>query len=221
MGGMGAAGDVLGDPSFSSACGISPDFDTGLPQTMADFLTGIYKVGAGSNFDIVNAHAYADSTYGNGNPTNINIDPVFRAISASLHQAVLGQGDTSKQFWITETGTSSVDDVNSGTCASNSNLGSCIDEEQVNVLGNVVNDLMQNHHLFDVAIVYAVCAGAGGTLNPSYNLYLPQGMTVNDYGFQILRSDDVTLRPMFRWLMQRNSCVSQGGSTLTTNWSCQ
>jgi hypothetical protein len=220
MGGMGAAVDILENPSFSSACGISPDFDAGLPQTMADFLTGIYNVGAGSNFDIVNAHAYADSTYGYGNPTNINIDPRFSAISASLRQAVFDQGDTSKQFWVTESGTSGVDDVSSGTCSSNSNLGSCIDQAQVNVLGNAVNDLMQNH-LFDVAIIYAVCPGAGGTLNPSYNQYLPQGMTVNDYGFQMLRADDVTLRPLFSWLAQRSSCVSQGASTFTTNWTCQ
>jgi hypothetical protein len=218
MGGMGAAGDILGNPSFSSACGISPDFDTGMPQTMAEFLTGVYSAGAESNFDIVNAHAYADN--GNGNSTNINIDPNFRAISASLHQAVLAQGDTSKQFWVTETGTSGVDAVNSGTCASNSNLGSCIDQAQVNVLGTVVNDMMQNH-LFDVAIIYAVCPGSGGTLVSSYNQYLPQGMSVNDYGFQILRSDEVTLRPMFSWLVERSSCVSQGGSTFTTNWTCQ
>ena len=219
MGGIGGAGDILGEPSFSSACGISPDFDTGLQQTMAEFVTGIYSAGAGSDFDIVNAHAYADSTYGNGNPTNISIDPLFRAISASLHQAVLAQGDTSKQFWVTESGTSGVDDVNSGTCARNSNLGSCIDQAQVDVLGTVVNDLMQNH-LFDVAIIYAVCPGSGGTLSPSYNQYLPKGMSVNDYGFQIVRSDEVTLRPMFSWLVQRSSCVSQGGSTFTTNWIC-
>jgi hypothetical protein len=88
------------------------------------------------------------------------------------------------------------------------------------MLGSVVNDLMQNH-LFDVAIIYAVCPGAGETVNPSYNQYLPQGMTVNDYGFQMLRSDDVTLRPMFSWLTERSSCVSQGGSIFTTNWMCQ
>lgn len=220
MGGMGGAGDILARPSFSSECGISLDFDTGLPQTMTDFLTGIYNVGAGSNFDIVNAHAYADSTYWNGNTTNINIDPRFRAISASLRQIVLGQNDTSKQFWITEMGTSGVDDVNSGTCGADSNLGSCIDQAQVNILGTVVNDLMQND-LFDVAIIYAMPAGAGGTLNASYNQYLLQGMSVNDYGYQILRSDDITLRPIFSWLVQRSNCLSQGGSMFTTNWSCQ
>jgi hypothetical protein len=220
MGGMGAASDILENSSFSSACGISPDFDTGLPQTMADFLTGIYNAGAGINFDIVNAHAYADSTYGYGNPADINIDPRFKAISASLHQVVLAQGDTGKQFWITESGTSGADDVDSGACGGNSNLGSCMDQAQVNVLGSAVNDVMQNH-LFDVAIIYAVCAGSGGTPNSSYNQYLVEGTTVNDYGFQILRSDGITLRPMFSWLMQRSGCLSQGGSTFTTNWSCQ
>jgi len=216
MGGMGGAVDILQDSAASSACGMSSDFDTGLRQTMADFLTGIYSAGAESNFDIVNAHAYADSTYGDGNPTNINIDPRFRAISASLHQAAVNQGDVGKQFWVTESGTSGVDDVVSGACASNSSLGSCIDQAQVNVLGTLVNDLMGNQ-LFDVAIIYAVCPGAGGTLAPSYNEYLPQGMSVNDYGFQILRSDGVTLRPMFSWLVQRSRC----GSTFTTNWSCE
>jgi hypothetical protein len=204
MGGMGGAVDVLEDSSASSACGMQSDFDIALPQTMADFVTGIYNAGAGSNFDIVNAHAYADSTYGYGNPTNINIDSRFKVISASLRQAILAQGDTGKQFWVTETGTSGVDDVNSGACASNSTLGSCIDQMQVNVLGSLVNDLMQNQ-LFDVAIIYAVCPGSGGTLNPSYNQYLPQGMSVNDYGFQILRADGVTLRPMFSWLIQRSN----------------
>jgi hypothetical protein len=168
MGGMGAAADVLENSSLSSACGISSDFDTGLPQTMADFLPGIYSAGAGINFDIVNAHAYADSTYGYGNSTDINIDPRFRVISASLHQAVLAQGDTGKQFWITESGTSGADDVDSGTCGGNSSLGSCMDQAQVNVLGSVVNDLMQ-HHLFDVAIIYAMSPGAGGTPDSSYN----------------------------------------------------
>jgi hypothetical protein len=220
MGGMGAAADILESSSFSSACGVSPDFDTGLPQTMADFLTGIYRAGAGINFDIVNAHAYADSTYGFGNPSDVQIDARFRAISASLRQAVLAQGDMGKQFWITESGTSGADDISSGTCGGNTNLGSCIDQAQVNVLGSVVNDLMQNH-LFDVAIIYAMCAGSGGTPGSSYNQYLPAGTTVNDYGFQILRSDGVTPRPMFSWLIERNGCLSQGGNMFTTNWSCQ
>jgi hypothetical protein len=220
MGGMGAASDVLQDPSLSSACGISSDFDTGLPQTMADFLTGIYSAGAGPNFDIVNAHAYADSTFGYGNSTDISIAPRLSAISASIHQAVSAQGDTGKQFWITESGTSGADDVNSGSCGANSSLGSCMDQAQVNVLGTAVNDLMQSH-LFDVVIIYAMSPGAGGTLDPSYDQYLSTGMTVNDYGFQIVRSDGVTLRPMFNWLVQRSGCLSRGGSMFTTNWICQ
>ena len=220
MGGMGGAPDVLENSSFSFACGISADFDTGLPQTMADFLTGIYNVGAGSNFDIVNAHAYADSTYCYGRSTDMDINPRFEAISASLHQSVLAKQDTSKQFWITESGTSSVEAATSGTCGGTSDLGDCIDQEQVLVLGSLVNDLMQNH-LFDVAIIYAVSPGAGGTLDPAYNQYLPQGMRVGDYGFQLLRSDGVTLRPMFSWLIQRNGCIGQGGHVFATNWSCQ
>jgi hypothetical protein len=133
---------------------------------------------------------------------------------------VLAQGDTGKQFWITESGTSGADDIDSSTCSGDSSLGSCMDQAQVNVLGSVVNDLMQNH-LFDVAIIYAVSPGAGGTIDASYNQYLSGGMTVNDYGFQILRSDGITLRPMFSWLIERKGCVSQGGSVFTTNWYCQ
>jgi len=220
MGGMGAASDILENPSFSTDCGISTDFDTGLPQTMADFVTGIYSAGAGSNFDIVNAHAYADSTYSFGNSGDVDIDVRFKAISAILRQTVLAQKDTSKQFWITEMGNSGDDAVNSGTCGDTPDLGPCIDQTQVNVLGTVVNDLMQDH-LFDVAIIYALCPGAGGTLDSSFNQYLPPGMTVNDYGFQILRSDGVTLRPTFSWLIQRRSCLSHGGKTFTTNGSCQ
>jgi hypothetical protein len=220
MGGMGAAADILMNSSSSTACGISADFDTGLPQTMSDFLTGIYNAGAGINFDIVNAHAYADSTYGYWNPADINIDPRFSAISASLHQAVLAQRDTGKQFWVTESGTSGADDIDSATCSGNASLGSCMDQAQVNVLGSVVNDLMQ-HQLFDVAIIYAMSPGAGGTIDSSYNQYLPDNMTVNDFGFQILRSDGITLRPMFSWLIQRSACVSQGGSKFTTSWNCQ
>jgi hypothetical protein len=72
MGGMGGAPDIVENPSFSRDCGVAADFDTGLPQTMADFLTGIYNVGAGSTFDIVNAHAYADSTFGYGNSTDVD-----------------------------------------------------------------------------------------------------------------------------------------------------
>jgi hypothetical protein len=220
MGGMGGAGDVLGNPSFSSACSISTNFDIGLPQTMADFLTGIYRVGAGSNFDIVNAHAYADSSFNAGSPTDIAIDARFKAISAILRQIVLAHTDGSKQFWITEIGTSGADAINSGTCSDNADLGPCMDQMQVNVLGTVVNDLMQRH-LFDVAIIYAVGPGAGGTPETSYNRYLPQGMTVSDYGFQVLRSDRITLRPMVSWLIQRNNCLIHGGNLFTTNWSCR
>jgi len=220
MGGMGAAVDVLENSSFSSGCGISSDFDAGLLQTMADFVTGIYDAGAGPQFDIVNAHAYADSTYGYGDTTNIGIAQRFVAISASLHQVVLLNNDPSKQFWVTETGTSGADDVSAGACASNSSLGPCIDQAQVNVLGSVINDLVTNRS-FDVAIIYAISPGAGGIMEVSCNQYLPQGLSVNDYGFQLLRSDDITLRPMFSWLMERSSCISQGGSAFTTNWTCQ
>jgi hypothetical protein len=219
MGGMVGAYDILDSPSFSSSCGYSSGFDTDLPETMADFLTGIYNVGAGRNFDIVNAHAYADTSYWNGNTTDINIEPRFEAISTSLRRVVLAQKNWNKQFWVTEFGISGAEEVGSETCDANSNLGPCMDQTQVNVLGAVVDDLMQNR-LFDVAIIYAL-PRAGGTIDPSYNQYLPLGMTVNDYGYQILRSDDLTLRPMFSWLIQRNSCLSQGGHMFTTNWICQ
>jgi hypothetical protein len=220
MGGIGGAFDILQNPSLSSACGISTNFDTGFLQTMSDFLTGMYSVGAASSFDIANAHAYADSSFGAGSPMDVDIDPRFRAISAILHQTVLAEKDASKQFWITEIGSSGVDAINSGGCSNNADLGPCMDQTQVNVLGSVVNDLMQRH-LFDVAIIYALGPGAGGTPATSYNQYLPQGMTVNDYGFQVLRSDDITLRPMVSWLIQRNDCLSHGGNLFTTNWSCQ
>jgi hypothetical protein len=220
MGGVAGAGDVLEISSFSSACGISPDFDAGLLQTMADFVTGIYNAGAGPQFDIVNAHAYADASYGYGDITNIGIAERFAAISTSLHQVALVNNDSGKQFWVTETGTSSAEDIASGTCAGNSSLGPCIDQAQVSVLGNVVNGLMTNRP-FDVAIIYAISPGAGGIIDSSYDAYLPPGLSVNDYGYQMIRSDDVTLRPMFNWLMQRSSCISQGGSMFTTNWSCQ
>jgi hypothetical protein len=219
MGGMGGGPDVVQNLEFASTCGISPDIDTGLPQTMADFLSGIYLVGAGSQFDIINAHAYADSAFGSGNSRNINIGPRFAAISASLHQVVFGHADTHKQFWVTEFGTSGADDVTSGTCDVDSTLGPCMDQAQVNVLGDVINEVMQ-HNLFDVTIIYAICAGAGGTLDPSYDQYLLSGLSVNDYGFQILRSDGVTPRPMFSWLIQRNSCLSHGGTMFTTSWTC-
>jgi hypothetical protein len=94
-----------------------------------------------------------------------------------------------------------------------------MDQAQVNVLGDVINEVMQ-HNLFDVTIIYAICAGAGGTLDPSYDQYLLSGLSVNDYGFQILRSDGVTPRPMFSWLIQRNSCLSHGGTMFTTSWTC-
>lgn len=220
MGGMGGAGDILGNPSFSAACGISTNLDVGLPQTMADFLVGIYRAGAGSDFDIVNAHAYADSAFGASGSTDTDIDPRFRAISAILHQTVFAQADTTKQFWITEIGTSGADAINSGACGNDSDLGPCMDQMQVSVLGTVVNDLMQ-HNLFDVGVIYALGPGAGGTPDTSYNQFLPPGMTVDDYGFQVLRSDDVTLRPMVSWLIQRNNCLNHNGSIFTTNWNCQ
>jgi hypothetical protein len=83
MGGIAGATDVLDCPTLSAKCGYSPDFDTDLLQTMTDFLRGMYRVGAGPNFDIVNAHAYADTAYWKGNTTNI-IGPRLEAISAGL-----------------------------------------------------------------------------------------------------------------------------------------
>jgi hypothetical protein len=220
MGGMGGASDIIQSRSAALNCEISFDRSTGLPQTMADFLKGIYRVGAGSQFDIVNAHAYADSTFGSENPRSIGMESRWTTISESLHRVILSQGDSSKQFWITEFGTSGVDDITSGACPLSAPLGPCMDRAQVNVLGNVINALMQ-HDLFDVAIIYAICAGAGGTPDPSYDHYLPRGMSVNDYGFQILRSDNVTPRPMFNWLIQRNICLGSGGKMFTTDWTCQ
>lgn len=218
MGGMGGAPDVILNSSTAVTCKISSDFDTGLQQTMADFLTGIYRVGAGSEFDIVNAHAYADSTFGYGNSSNIDIAPRFAAISQSLHQVVSDQGDTRKQFWVTEFGTSGVDDISSGTCDVYSALGPCMDQAQVTVLGNVINELMQYTQL-DVAIMYAI-SPAGGTLDQSYDRYLLNGMTVNDYGFQLLRSDGITPRPIINWLIGRSNCLSHGGRSYTTTWTC-
>lgn len=212
MGGMVGAVDVLANPSSFPACPSYGD----LAQTMKDFVTGIYNAGAGSNFDIVNAHA-------NG----IDIDPRFVTISGDLRQAVSVQHDASKQFWITEFGSGGAEAVGYGTCSPNSTpdpFGHCMDQEQVDVLGPVVNDLLQPNAtspLFDVAIIYAMPAGAGGTDHvPFSDTSYPMGYTNDDYGYQLVRSDNRTLRPMFSWLIQRNDCLSQGGTSFTTDGVC-
>jgi hypothetical protein len=119
-------------------------------------------------------------------------------------------GDTFKQIWITETGTSAANMI--GAWGAPSDLSTWLDQTKTQVVGDAVNAVYQSwgaSSQSDVMLIYRLEAGDQG-VPADFVGQLSYGVP-DDFGFGLLRADG-SASPTFWWLVDSYNCRQQGST---------
>ncbi len=161
------------------------------------FARGIYEGGGRDYFDIMNLHTYG-----------VPISWAFAGRGYTLWDLMRQYGDQEKPIWNTEFGIDAGNIVNAHGFphASGGNDGESFDSGQLSAWKSCV-ELAQKLDLYQKYLPYQFSAdnesGPPELKTTEYaEKYLPKGMTINDYGFGIVRTDGITPRPTYDWLQE-------------------
>jgi hypothetical protein len=160
-----------------------------------EFPRGIYEGGGKRYFDIMNIHTYG-----------VPVSTAFVERGKNIKKVMGEFGDENKPVWNTEFGLDAGNVVGAWGYPHNSKPakqdGPTFDEKQTEDYQTCFeknNEL----HLFDKVLPYQFQAGNerddDGAIKTTAKL--PDGMTIDDYGFGIVRRD-MTPRPTYKWLME-------------------
>lgn len=158
-----------------------------------EFPRGIYEGGGMRYFDIMNIHTYG-----------VPVVTAFVERGKNIRKVMAEFGDEGKPVWNTEFGIDAGNVVGAWgyphSWSPAQEDGPAFDQKQLEDYQNCLaknNDL----HLFDKLIPYQFLAGNERDDDHAIktNAKLPQGLTIDDYGFGIVRSD-MSPRPTYKWL---------------------
>ena len=176
-----------------------------------EFIRGIYEEGGRDCFDIMNIHTY-------GVPVNWGM-----MIYAYGAKKTMGEyGDFHRPLWNTEFGI----DAGNLWAAWKVSTGEGFDQGQLGQWKTCIEEAVK-HRLYAKVLPYQFHAGnerASDMLkDPATGIALPEGRTIDDYGFGIVRSDGVTPRPTYEWLQERqvNAAIEKEdvfSVDVTTDW---
>ena len=176
-----------------------------------DFIRGIYEEGGRDYFDIMNIHTY-------GVPVNWGM-----LIYAYGAKRTMGEyGDFNRPLWNTEFGI----DAGNLWAAWRHADGETFDQGQLGQWKSCIEEAVK-HRLYAKILPYQFRANnerANDALkDPSTDIELPEGHTIDDYGFGIVRRDGKTPRPTYNWLLQRqvNTPIQEDPAfttDITTDW---
>ena len=155
------------------------------------FIPGIYAEDARHSFDFMNIHTY-------GVPVNWSM-----AVDAYATRAAMGRyGDFDRPLWNTEFGI----DAGNLWAAWKVDTGEKFDQGHLSAWQSCINDSLANQ-LYWKILPYQFAAGnerANDVLKkPDSPIKLPEGHTLDDYGFGLVRSDGKTPRPTYNWLLEQ------------------
>jgi len=158
-----------------------------------EFPRGIYDGGGKRFFDIMNIHTYG-----------VPVSTAFVDRGKNIRKVMAEFGDENKPVWNTEFGLDAGNVVGAWgyphTWKPAQEDGPAFDAKQ---LEDYQTCFEKNNelHLFDKLVPYQFMAGNerddDGAIKT--NAKLPQGMTIDDYGFGIVRRD-MSPRPTYKWL---------------------
>ena len=162
-----------------------------------EFLQGIYEAGGKDYFDVMNIHSY-------GMP----VDWGFLTHGYIARHMMRRYGDASKPLWITEFGVDAGNIVNAWGFAHDrgESDGEYFDKTHLNEWKKCIDEAREGR-LYQKYFPYQFVAGnetkVKGIETDEYaQKYLPAGMTIDDYGFGLMRRDGKTPRPTYDWLLK-------------------
>lgn len=161
---------------------------TGGMATCDDFPRGIYQGGGKDYFDIMNIHTYG-----------VPVVNSFIARTLHVYQVMKQFGDENRPLWNTEWG------IDAGNLVAawgwphdrGEDDATYFDEGQKGQWRSVLEDHWERR-LYQKVLPYQFSANNERQVGGKPEL--PEGMTLNDYGFGIVRSDGLTPRPTYEWL---------------------
>jgi hypothetical protein len=169
---------------------------TGGMSDTGDFPRGIYQAGGREYFDIMNIHTYG-----------VPIDWAFVPRGQGIKKIMAANGDANKPLWNTEWGIDAGNLVQAWgvphTWEKPRDDAEYFDEAMIDQWKQVI---WSARHLgiYQKYFPYQFAAGnectAGGKVD---EVRLPEGMTLDDFGFGIVRSDGKTPRPIYNWLLEQ------------------
>lgn len=188
------------NPAASVLCG-------GMVDT-TEFPRGIYEGGGKRYFDIMNVHTYG-----------VPVSTAFVERGKNIRKVMAEFSDENKPVWNTEFGLDAGNVVGAWGYPHDwkpaKEDGPTFDAKQLEDYQTCF-DKNNELHLFDKVIPYQFLAGNerddDGAIKTTAKL--PQGSTIDDYGFGIVRQD-MTPRPTYKWLEETQ--VNAGIASKSTN----
>lgn len=157
---------------------------------VGEFIHGMYQEGGRDYFDFMNIHTY-------GVPVNWGM--MLYAYQA--RQAMACYGDENRPMWNTEFGI----DAGNMWRAWKRTTASQFDEGHLDAWRTCIEE-SKKHHMYWKILPYQFYAGNESATSemedPSSGVQLPEGSTLDDYGFGVVRSDGKTPRPTYQWLLK-------------------
>ncbi len=163
---------------------------TGGMSDIGDFPRGIYAGGGKYYFDIMNIHTYG-----------VPIKNSFVARGLHVYQVMKEFGDENRPLWNTEWG------IDAGNLIAawgwphdrGENDAEYFDQAHKVQWRAVLEDHWRRP-LYQKVLPYQFAANNERQVGGEPQL--PEGMTMNDFGFGIVRTDSLTPRPTYNWLRQ-------------------
>ena len=177
----------------------------------SDFPRGVYENGGRDFFDIMNIHTY-------GVPVNWG----FLGRGFDLRAVMAEYNDEAKPLWNTEFGIEAGSYVNAYGFphAQGKDDGDEFDKIHLETWKSCA-EIAQKSGLYQKYLAYQFLAGNENgpdeMRTQSYaEKYLPPNMTIEDYGFGVVRNDGLTPRPTYEWLLeeQLNRKIMQESSRI-------
>jgi len=170
---------------------------TGGMSDTGDFPRGIYLGGGREYFDIMNIHTYG-----------VPIDWAFVRRGQQVRRIMAANGDANKPLWDTEWGIDAGNFVGAWgyphTWNPPQNDAEYFDSAMIDQWKQVI---WSARHLGIYQKYLPYQFHAGNERNDDGKIQelaqLPKGMTIDDYGFGIVRSDGKTPRPIYNWLLEQ------------------
>ncbi len=167
----------------------------GIAQPWGDFVRGIYEGGGREFFDIMNIHTYG-----------VPVSWAFLGRGLACREIIKRHGDADKPLWNTEFGLDAGNLVQAWGYPHDrqppQDDGDYFDQEMIRQYGACL-DAAREQGLYQKVFAYQF--HAGNECKPEGiedRARLPEGRTLDDYGFGWLRRDGETPRPVYDWLRE-------------------
>jgi len=162
---------------------------TGGMSDCLEFPTGIYEGGGKDYFDIMNIHTYG-----------LPIVWAFIGRGLAARQVMEDHGDADKPLWNTEFGIDAGNIIRAWGIPDVKDHGKYLDDTMIAQWKECL-DAARRYRLYQKVLPYQFHAESGGLPEETKaKLHLPEGNTIDDYGYGIVRRDGKTPRPVYDWL---------------------